>query len=812
MPDVTTRQARRSAQSRLMMLTLCLVLMSACAFPLGILIPRMPEYSAIELSDADIKVEVTNNLAKTRVVQEFFNPNSRQLEADFYFPVPKNANVTDFVLYMNGKPVKGEVLEKEKAREIYEGIVRRMKDPGLIEWIDYNLFKVRVFPVPANGKQKIELEFAQPLESDQGMFKYTFPMKTPKSGAERGNRPVSVKFAVDINSDEPLRNIYSPSHPIDTDTKDPKHAKVTVVPNSLAGGRGDFVLFYENSNKDVAVSLLANRQSGEDGFFSLMISPKVKYEVSAAEPIDVAFVIDTSGSMMDDNKIDQARRALTYCVSQLRENDRFGIIKFSTETYKYQESLQPASKDNIEKAKNWISSLRAGGGTNINDALKDALSLPGAAKDSDKSTSGAASRVFVVVFITDGMPTVGTTNADDIIRNMKRETSGNVRVFAFGVGNDVNTKLLDRLAEETRAVSEYIRPGEDMEVPISRFFDKISRPAMTSLKLEMPGAEVYDVYPKELPDLFYGTQLTVFGRYKKAGATAIKVAGMVAGKPADFTYEKTLPDKETANEFVEKLWGTRKIGYLLDQIRLHGESSELKDEVVKLAKRYGVATPYTSFLVTEDEPVPQAGQPVVMKDEGRLREHMRRTDFNGPQGMATAKKLAAESPSMSLRARHGGSRSSAAMPAASALAPGSPPSSYSGPSGLSGNAGGSQMSLESSSGSAAVDTAKAISSMKLKSDVTEESPDAEAKQTGGKLFRLANGVWTDSELQSSEQPALRIKYLSDAYFQALKLNPKLKDIFSLGERVRVKLPNGIVEVGPDGKDKLDEADAKILKQ
>jgi Ca-activated chloride channel family protein len=762
---------RRIARRRLAagLLAAGLVALDAGAFALGILVPRRPEFSPIQLADAEVRTEITNNLAKTRVVQEFFNPNPRQLEADFFFPVPRGANVTDFVLYMNGKPVKGEVLEKEKAREIYEGIVRRMRDPGLLEWIDYNLFKVRVFPVPPNGTQKIELEFAQPLEADQGLFKYAFPLKTPKSGLERTRQDGKVKFTVDINSDEAIRNVYSPSHTVDTDLKDPKHAKVALASPALTGATGDFVLFYEYSNKEIALSLVATRPGTDDGYFALMLSPQAEYDKAKSNPNDVTFVIDTSGSMLDDNKIEQARRALAYCVSQLREGDRFNLVRFSTETEKFRDTPVEATAPNIADAKQWIERLRATGGTNISGALREALS---SGKDSGGSTSATADRVHTVVFITDGLPTIGITQPERILDEVKGMSRGSIRIFTFGVGNDVNTKLLDGIADAARAVSEYIRPGQDLEVPISKFFDKISRPAMTGLRLDMTVASIFDMYPKELPDLFYGTQLTVFGRYKRAGPVAVRLAGTIADKPVEFVYEKALPEREPANEFVEKLWGTRKIGYLLDEIRAHGESGELRDEVIRLAKKYGVVTPYTSYLVAEDiPPAPTvvdrpSPRPMMLRDPVQLRSERRHA---APATMPQSTGVSVDS---GREMRFGAG------------------------------------ALKQQSG---VEAVRAAGNVRALKEVTQADRSNEMVSTaGGKTFRLVNGIWMDSDIKPDEVPKLVIKQFSNAYFAAVRANPKLADIFALGDRVQVKLAGGIVEISDSGKEQLTPDDKRIL--
>lgn len=775
---------------RWVLFAVSLVIAAAPVGAIGILIPRELHYSPIRLGKADVRAEINNNIARTRVVQEFENPNPRQLEADFYFPVPRGANVTDFVLYINGKATKGEVLENEKAREIYEGIVRRMADPGLLEWIDYNLFKVRVFPVPAHGTQKIELEFAQPLTADQGLFKYVFPLKSSKR-LERAGPPPHVTFEVTIKADEAVRNVYSPTHMINTDTNDPKNVKVTVPATSFGSG-GDFNLFYQASNKDVALSLLATRPlTSQDGYFALMLSPKWQVDPAQVTPNDVNFVIDTSGSMLENNKIEQARRALTYCMSQLREQDRFTLTRFATEVEPFSKDLAPATKEKVEEAKAWIAKLDARGGTNISGALDEALELRSRASSStlNSATTGPTERVYTIVFITDGLPTIGTTNADQIAQEVRKNSGGNVRIFTFGVGHDVNTKLLDSVAEETRAASDYVKPGEDMEVPISKFFDKIARPALVDLKVEIPSAEAYDLYPKTLPDLFFGTQLTVFGRYKKAGPTAIKLTGRAAGKQQEFVYEKTLPEQDNTNQFVENLWGTRKIGYLLDEIRGKGENKELKDEVIQLSKKYGVVTPYTSYLVTEDTPVVAAATPptvpMPMDDRGRRFSPPRRAIPEaqaGPQAM----------PGMSAGA------------ASDRAAAGAPMSAQRSTSSRFGFAAPDEFKAES--GSSAVESAQVLRKMKENTSVDSAAKVAFA---AGRTFTLSGNVWIDTQLSESDQPTLRIKYLSNAYFLILKENPTLKEVFALGAHVRVKLANGILEVGPDGKEELASGDAKL---
>src|SRR5262249_39340307 len=183
------------------------------------------------------------------------------------------------------------------------------------------------------------------------------------------------------------------------------------------------------------------------------------------------------------------------------------------------------------------------------------------------------------------------------------------RIFTFGVGDDVNATFLDKLADETRAVATYVRPAEDNEAKVSGLYAKISHPVLTNLKVVATnGINFNEVYPPQLPDLFDGGQVQVLGRFTGKGPSAIKLTGQVGMEQKEFAYDLTFPEKTADDkEFVEHIWARRKVGYMLDQIRAHGESKELKDEVIALAKKYGITTPYTSWLIAPDAPLPVAG-------------------------------------------------------------------------------------------------------------------------------------------------------------------------------------------------------------
>jgi Ca-activated chloride channel family protein len=504
-------------------------------------------------------------------------------------------------MWVDGKEVPGELVEAAKAREIYTSIVQRTLDPGLLEYMGTELLKLRVFPVPPKGDQKIALSYTSIATSENGLVEYVYPLKTE-------GKAVSTleKFSLNINlkSQHALQNIYSPTHAI-TLTRPNDTTAVIGFEKDQAILERDFQLFYTLGTKDVGLTVLTQRPNpSQNGYFMMLVSPRAELSKSQQVPRDMVFVLDTSGSMRG-KRMNQGQNALKYCLSQLTSNDRFAVLNFATTVNKYAQQLQPASADNIASARKWVDALEATGGTAINDALAAALDM----RTTDET------RTFTIVFFTDGRPTIGETNAEKIVKNVEKKNTGNTRVFTFGVGDDVNAALLDQLADNSRAVSTYVREAEDIEAKVSSLYGKISNPVLANLKLSISeGVSLNEVYPPQLPDLFHGSQLVILGRYTGKGHAAVTLTGNVGKESKEFVYELNFPEKSMEDKaFVEDLWARRKVGYLLDQIRVNGEKKELVDEVVTLAKRYGITTPYTSYLVVPDGPLttPVAAKPAA---------------------------------------------------------------------------------------------------------------------------------------------------------------------------------------------------------
>ena len=692
----------------------------ACADGFIIVLPPPRGKALIPLSIKyhHVEVDIDNQVATTKVDQVFINDNNRDLEGIYIFPIPEGASVSDFAMYVDGKRVSAEVLEKKKAREIYEDIVRRMKDPALLEYMGRGAFRARVYPVPARGEKRIQLEYSEVLRYDSGLCKYIYPLNTEKFSA----KPIqSVSVSVKVKSEKAIKSIYSPSHEVDIHKESDHVAKLGYEASNVKPDR-DLVMYYTVSDKDFGLNLLAHREEDEDGFFMLLIAPK--YEIESEEVIekDIIFVLDKSGSMQGE-KLEQAKGALKFCVNSLNDGDKFGVISFSTDVAEFDNSLLPATSGNVKKAVKFIDDFKARGGTNIDDALQTALK-----KETDPM------RPRIIAFLTDGLPTVGERDVEAILKNVNKVQAGSVRIFTFGVGYDVNTHFLDKLAQNNGGAPQYVEPSEDIEVAVSLFYNKISEPVLSNLKLDTGSVKVKEVYPRSLPDLFRGSQLLVMGRYEGKGKTDIKLKGEIKGKKHTLVNKANFPKKNSANDFIPRLWAQRKMGYLLDEIRSHGEDDELKDEIIRLSKKYGIITPYTSFLVLPDEEV--EGMPVAVRGSAR------RDAFD-----SASAGLKEESGKSSVLASKLLSRMKKAQAAPEATV-----RTFTLPGG-------------------AADKSHSVAS-------------AEVKYVGKKTFFFKNEFWVDSEYEP-EMETIKITYGSDEYFNLLSQESELGKYLALGKKVIV---------------------------
>jgi len=569
----------------------------------GMIIPvPPPDVDPVTIPNLAIKyhrVEVTidHQVATTRIDQVFVNDLPYDVEGTYIFPVPKGASVTEFAMWVDGERLSAQLLSADEAQRIYERIVRQRRDPAILEYIGNNAFRVRIFPIPAHGEKRIQLEYSQILESDRGLVKYVYPLGTEKFSS----RPLDeVTVHLSIRSEEPIKSVYCASHDAFISREDDYSAEVSYEEQNVTPDR-DFELYYTISEEDFGLNLLSYRPKGEDGFFLLLISPKMEVNVEEVVAKDVIFVLDTSGSMRGD-KLAQAKQALEFVLDNLHEEDRFNIIAFSTGLRQYAPEPVPAEERN--EAKRFVRDLRAVGGTNIDRALREAL------------RQARGERPQIIIFLTDGLATEGITDTAQIIRSVNEKAPDTVRIFTFGVGYQVNTILLDTIAQGHRGASAYVQPGQSIEAEVSAFYAKVSTPLLADIILDFGRIHAEEIYPYPLPDIFAGSQLVLVGRYRRGGNTDVVMRGKLEDEEHTFRYKDIHFRDEGGSSFIAPLWATRKVGYLLNQIRLHGEDRELIEEVVDLSIRYGIVTPYTSFLVDEtEEALTSKGRSQIVREQ-----------------------------------------------------------------------------------------------------------------------------------------------------------------------------------------------------
>src|SRR6266496_1743922 len=436
--------------------------------PRPVTLPR-----ALPIKSIKVDTKILSQVATTHVEQVFRNDTDAVLEGTYFFPLPEAASISEFAIWDGDRRLVGEVRSREEARRIYDEIVRRQRDPGLLEYAGKDLFQASIFPIPPRSDKKLEIIYSQVLRAESGTVAYRYPLGIGRQLAQIG----SVAGRVELESKDPVRNIYSPTHEIDVKRNGDRRSLVSFETGNGKAPR-DFQLFYTISREDFGLTLLTHREAGKDGYFLLMISPKDDWSEQEYSAKDVCFVVDTSGSMAAEGKIEKARGALLYGISILRPQDRFNVISFAGEEHLMETGLIAADDQGRKRGEAFVKALRPVGGTNINQSLVVAL-----------HQFEESNRPKILVFLTDGLPTVGETNITRIADNVRAARKAGMRLFTFGVGYDVNTSLLDKLAAENGGVADYVEPKEDLEIKVSNFFAKVSYPVLTDLKLDMSGVE-----------------------------------------------------------------------------------------------------------------------------------------------------------------------------------------------------------------------------------------------------------------------------------------------------------------------------------
>jgi Ca-activated chloride channel family protein len=796
-----------------------LVILLGSAAPIrsaGVLIPEEKHKTPpLAMVSHEVAIAIQDQAAETVVEQTFRNHTDRELQANYVFPVPRGAGVRAFKMMVNGVKVDGKLVEGAAARQLCADCVRLCQDPGLIDYYGNHLLTMTVPSVQAGKDLKVTVIYSALATQDYGLIEYVYPVKTDGK-ATRTLEKFSIK--ANIKSQHAIQNVYSPTHAIDIKRAGDREVNVEFERNQALLDK-DFQLWYTLSDKDVGLTSMIHRPGGggagapaggarpevaEDGYFMFLISPRVGAPAKII-PRDLVLVLDTSGSMKGV-KLEQAKKALKFILLSMNKQDRFALMTFSASVTKYQNELLDANPEETDKAVKWVDALQTAGGTAIDLALSTALEM----RPRDEGRS------YTVIFITDGLPTEGEKNPEVIVKNVEKRNSANTRIFTFGVGSDVNATMLDKLAENTRAVSTYVRAEDDIETRASAMFSKITNPVLTNLKLSA-GKDVTlsETYPPELPDLFHGGQLVVMGRYRGQGKATLVLSGLVGAEKKEFSYDVQFQEKTGHEyEFVEHLWARRKVGYLLDQMRAKGENKELVDETKFLARKYGIVTPYTGYLIMSEGVVPVLNarpaklqaldqRPVVLDRPGKeplalqkFLEEVNATPENMEKirGVVMAANLQANAdgkcccspdpvkraqgvcdcckhvdgkcPCMARLAKTALDKQKAFEACCEAL--------------RQGNLAGVQ------AGQLGVDLS--IQCCNLRNQCRVEQT-AQRALLGRDCIEIG-GIWIDMGYDVKKTKTVAVKALSDAYFKLLEKHPELKEVFRMGHHLVWVTPSG----------------------
>lgn len=564
-----------------------------------------PGIAPVNVAAAAAHVRIVDRAATTTLEFELHNPDGRAQEAVLLLPLPEAAAVSQFTFEGCAAEPTARILPRDEARRLYDDITRRLKDPALLEFTGWNCLRSSVFPVPAGGRLKVRLAWDHVLDVDGDRVDYVLPR------SELVTHDVPWRITVDLRARAPIGVCHSVSHELLV-TKRGDAARSLEVTQRSRRDPGAFRLCYTTCAATAAptATLFAYPDPTTGGGWFLLMANAPAPTAEPAMRREVTIVLDRSGSMAGE-KIEQAKAAALQVLAGLADGEGFQILDYGSDVARAFAAPVIKNAETTAAARDYIAAIRPIGGTNIHDALLEALRAP-----------ALPGMLPLVLFLTDGLPTVGPTSERELTALAKSGNPHARRVFGFGVGHDVNVPLLDAIAETTRAVTTWVTPDEDVEVKVARTFARLGHPVLAAPALGVvtradEGGRLYDLLPRELPDLFAGDQIVVLGRYRGERDLHFRLTGK--GSSGQREYEFTLPVKNasTAHAFVPRLWASRQIAFLVDAVRQQGGDlggplatravdpfanprlRELSDEILRLSTRFGVLGEYTAFLATE---------------------------------------------------------------------------------------------------------------------------------------------------------------------------------------------------------------------
>ena len=693
--------------------------------------PAVACNATIERTRSDVRVQMVDRVLRYEVEERFVNRGATLGEADYLFPLPAGAAFQGLELSIDGELVSGETMNADSARTIYERIVRAQRDPALVEWMGHGLLRARIFPLNPGEEKRVVVRFQSVAQREGDALRVDY-FRDAAQGMTTVQDRGTTSFTLEYPASSDFGAPYSPTHAIDVSDRD-GHRQVNV-----RGDARDLTLLIPvRRSASASISMLPYSPGNEDGFALVTVTPP-HVDRTETMPRDVTLVLDVSGSMQG-HKLEQARAAGRQLLTTLRPGDRFRLIDFSSDVRAFRDDFVQATSDNIRDATRYLDALEAVGGTNIEGALREAVRPP-----------VAAGRLPLVLFITDGEPTIGMQQPDQLARlaaSHAGAAEAQRRIFTFGLGSDVNVSLLEELALEGRGTSQFVRPDESVERMVGIVAGRLVDPVLTDVRVHAEGGVTLSrILPAQPADVFADRDLVLLARYSGHGSANIVVEGNRRGTPVRFSTTVDFPDRERNNPFVGRLWATQRVGFLSAEKHRNGGSREVDDEIRALGERFGIPTELTSYLVMEPRLAMNAG------------------------GVRLGQIVTTGAPAPAMRdMRFESAKAASAQRAASSLA-----------------------------------TADSISAAAVAAASPRSAASSRARMVDGHPFKLRDGVWTDARFDSTISVTRVVAY-SKAYFDLLRALPEIRAPFALGNRVIVVGRKGAIAVGGDGASELTAA-------
>lgn len=606
----------------------------------GLLTPKNSGFSELDIKEHHVNVVIEDGYAITTIDQTFFNPNGKDLEAIYSFPVPDKAAVSEFTMWIDGKPINGEVLEKKKAREIYEDQKTKNKNTGITEKNGYKIFEISVFPVRSKGETKIRFSYYQPAHVDMGIGRYLYPLEDGGVDEEAlafwtSNEKVTGRFSFNavIRSGYPIANVRLPNHAnaeitqnddewyihMDNDASqsatsstqddvltlnnndvEKEHVPLYLEINQSFKLNKDIVIYYRHAeNLPGAVNFVAHKESSaKRGTFMMTLTPGMDLQ-----PInkgrDWVFILDISGSMK--GKYATLAEGVSRSLKNLKPEDRFRIVLFNSQSSELTKGFMNATDKNVKKYIDAVSAVEPNQGTNLYAGLKLGLK----SLDSDRTSS--------LILVTDGVANVGITHQKQFLKLIKTH---DVRLFTFIMGNSANQPLLKALTRESHGFALHVSNSDDIIGKVLLAQSKVNFQALHGVSVKISGVKTSDIQPKNIGSIYRGQQLIIFGHYFGNGPVTIMLKGKISGEEKVYTTQFDFPEIADDNPEIERLWAYATIEQLTQEMEDFGETPDMKSSVVDLGVEYSLVSDYTSMVVVEEDVFQELG--IEQRNKQRL--------------------------------------------------------------------------------------------------------------------------------------------------------------------------------------------------